>query len=108
MNKRDLPKDRPPDLTRPCVTRFPQHFDVELRKIKEPATGQAYVDLAQLCEMLGLDLDEQRAQRLADPVLGEGVVLVEVDAPRPDTREPADLQAHNIGICTPDTCRFCR
>ena len=46
MDKRTLPTDRPPDLTRPFVTRFEQMFDVELRKVKDPATGKAYVDLA--------------------------------------------------------------
>jgi hypothetical protein len=94
----------PQALEERLVEMVEQHFGVELRKLKDPATGREYVEMAQVCEILGLDLDEQRAELLADPVVGEGLVTVETEAPRPEPMEPADLQAHKIGICNPDTC----
>ena len=107
MTKRYLPKEMPPELTGHLLTMFEQHFGVTLEKVKDPQTGQEYVNLAQVCEILGLDPAEQQAQLLADPVLGDGVVIVEPDASRPPPMEPADLQAHRSGICNSATCRFC-
>ncbi|HSF30438.1 MAG TPA: hypothetical protein VLK82_08215 [Candidatus Tectomicrobia bacterium] len=63
--------------------------------------------MAQVCEVLELDVDETRAQILAD--LGypsDALAIVEPEPVPPMV--PADLQAHQIGICNPETCRWCR
>jgi len=103
-----LPKEMPPELRGQLLTLFEKFFGVTLRKIRDPQTGHEYVDMAQVCEILGLDAEEERAQLLADPVLGEGLAIFEPKAARPMPMEPADLQAHRIGLCNPDMCRFCR
>lgn len=108
MKHRKRPNELPPELTGHRVTLFKQHFGVTLRKIKDPRTGQEYVDMAQVCEILGLDVEEERARILADPILGEGLAIFEPEETRQPPMTPADLKAHQIGLCNPDTCRFCR
>ncbi len=100
MKDQRLPEELPPELAGRLVDLFEQHFGVTLRTCKDPQTGQEYVDMAQVCDILGLDVEDEYARLLADPKLGEDVAIF---AP-----EPADLQAHQIGICNPETCRFCR
>jgi hypothetical protein len=108
MSNQYLPEDMPPKLTGHLIRLFEQHFGRTLRKIKDPQTAQEYVDMAQVCDILGLDVEDERAKLLADPVLGESVAVFEPGATRPPLMEPADMQAHRIGICNPNTCGFCR
>jgi hypothetical protein len=108
VRDRHRPPGMPPELAGRLVTLFEQHFGVTLRKLMDPQTGQPYVDMAQVCEILGLDVEEERARILADPVLGEGLAIFEPEETRQPPMTPADLQAHAIGICNPDTCRFCQ
>jgi hypothetical protein len=100
--------EMPPELAGRLVTLFEQHFGVAPRKLKDPQTGQEYVDMAHVCEILGLDVEEECARILADPELGKGLAVFEPEGTRQPPMAPADLQAHGIGICNPDTCRFCR
>jgi hypothetical protein len=100
--------EMPPELAGHLITLFEQYFGVTLRKMKDPQTGQEYVDMAQVCEILGLDVEEERARILADPVLGEGLMIFEPEETRQSPMTPADLQAHQIGLCNPATCRFCQ
>jgi len=80
VNDRPGPPEMPLKLAGYSVTLFEQYFGVSLRKIKDPETGQQYIDMAQVCEILGLDVEEERARLLADPVLGEGLAVVELEA----------------------------
>ncbi len=99
LARKHLPKDMPPELMGHLFKMFEQHFGVTLRKLWDPETGKEYVDLAQVCEVLELDLDKARAQILADPEYPSDALAIVEPEPVPPM-VPADLQAHQIGICT--------
>jgi hypothetical protein len=108
MGREYLPKDLPLELTGKLFGLFEQHFGVTLRRLKDPQTGAEYVDLSQVCEVLGLDVDEERAKLLADPAYPADSLVIVEPPPPPPPMDPADWQAHQIGICLPETCRWCR
>jgi hypothetical protein len=80
VNNRHRPLEMPPELAGHLVTLFEQYFGVTLRTIKDPQAGKKYVDIGEVCEILGLDVEEERARLLADPVLGKSLVIVEPDS----------------------------
>jgi hypothetical protein len=82
MRHEQLPDDMPPELRGKFLAMVEEFFGVRLRRIHDPQTGEDYVDMAQVCEVLGLDASEEFAKMLADPVLGAHVAIMEPDAPR--------------------------
>jgi hypothetical protein len=101
MKRERSPKDMLPELLGHLVKMFEQHFCVTLQKIRDPKTGQEYVNLWQVCEVLEHDVEGARAQLLADPVTSDGVVIFDPDATQPPPMTRADLEAHPIGLCKP-------
>jgi hypothetical protein len=77
MSHEQLPDDMPPELAGKLFDMLDQHFGVTLRRVRDPETGLEYVDMAQICDVLGLDASDEFAKMLTDPVLGAHVAIVE-------------------------------